>query len=131
MGREAKPPRVTKAQLLAELHARLGQCRAMIPGKTKQAEPRPCTNWAINERGYCGQHYASEVEKQLQSERAAVRKAELLAQIDAYIAGEPERQRATLTWVARRRIAILEEQRSRLGAIIASLQEPWPTEEST
>lgn len=98
MAKTATERKPTKKQLLDELHLRLGKCRALIEDKK---EPRPCTNWAINERGWCGQHYASAVERELREERKAAAKAELLARIDEYIAAEPARQQATLDWVAR------------------------------
>lgn len=70
--------------------------------KNKRAEPYPCRNWAVNERGYCGVHYATEVERELKAERAASARELLLAGIDAWIAAEPERQQELLDWLAER-----------------------------
>ena len=75
---EKKP---TKAQLLAIHRAKVGKCIAMLAGKV----PRQCTNWALDEKGYCGQHYASEIERVTRAAREAARKAEMIAGIDAYL----------------------------------------------
>ncbi len=82
MGTEA-PRRLTKAQAIAIRRAELGKCKAMLADKK---EPRQCTNWAVDEKGYCGQHYAIEIEKTLKTTREAARKAEMIEKIDAYLA---------------------------------------------
>lgn len=62
---------------------RFGQCRAMVDDK---AAPHPCTRWAVSETGWCGQHYASEVERERREQRETKRRDELNARIDAHIA---------------------------------------------
>lgn len=51
-----------------------------------KGEPRPCTNNAQDEAGWCGVHFASEVERQRRAEKQAVITAELNARIEAHIA---------------------------------------------
>lgn len=70
----------------AVLEAR-GRCVALTE---KEDE---CPNWAVaefEERGYCGQHYASRVNAAMAATRAATRKAELDQRIEAYIAWTAE-----------------------------------------
>lgn len=60
-----------------------GRCSAL----TKEAEE--CSNWSIDEhdgRGYCGQHYASAVQRELDRERKEVKRVELDDRITAYLA---------------------------------------------
>lgn len=52
----------------------------------KGSQPRPCTNNALDEAGWCGVHFASEMERQRKAERQAVITAELNERIEAYIA---------------------------------------------
>lgn len=66
---------------------RFGQCRAMVDHKTG---PVPCTHWAVSEKGWCGQHYVSEVERERRATREAERKAELNARIDASLRAKGE-----------------------------------------
>lgn len=59
-----------------------GRCTAMTEKETE------CSNWAIEEyegKGYCGQHYESAVNRALERERAARRRAELDERITAYM----------------------------------------------
>lgn len=63
----------------------MGKCVALTGDK----EPEPCRNWAsstIDDRGYCGQHAGSVLNKKLEAERQARRAAELNARIDWYLA---------------------------------------------
>lgn len=57
---------------------RWGRCKAMVEVKRNE-EPRECSNWAISEEGWCGQHYATEQEMAM----ARARKAEKQLQFEA------------------------------------------------
>lgn len=59
-----------------------GLCKA----QTGDKEPKPCTRWAMDADGWCGQHFASRMEAERRARLDAERKAELDARIDAYIA---------------------------------------------
>lgn len=63
---------------------RWGRCKAEVERKGA-SEPGECTNWAIGEEGWCGQHYTSRREKELRAAREAERKLQLDAAIDAFI----------------------------------------------
>lgn len=58
-----------------------GPCQAVV-GKH---EPEPCSRWAADDKGYCGQHYVAKVEGERAAERIAIAKAEMDQRIDAYI----------------------------------------------
>lgn len=60
---------------------RFGQCRVMVGDR----EPSPCTRWAVNDNGLCGQHYASELERERRAKRAAVISAAMAERIEAYL----------------------------------------------
>lgn len=83
-GGEACPHLTKKACDQARKEA-LGKCVAM----TGDREPEPCRNWAVDRydgRGFCGQHYASAVNRGIRAAREAAKRAELDARIDAFIA---------------------------------------------
>lgn len=50
-----------------------------------KAEPRECSNWAVAEEGWCGQHYASKIEGERRAERIAIKRDAMNARADAYI----------------------------------------------
>lgn len=64
--------------------SRFGACKAMVEPKGK--EPRQCSNNALEEDGWCGVHFASEIERIRKAERAALVSADLNARIEAHIA---------------------------------------------
>lgn len=62
----------------------MGKCVALTGDK----EPEPCRNWAtsmIDDRGYCGKHAGSVLNRKLIAERASLRAADLNARIDHFI----------------------------------------------
>lgn len=59
-----------------------GKCIAFVGDKT----PEPCSRWAFDAKGYCGQHYISMTEAARKAERIAIAQQELSYRIDAYIA---------------------------------------------
>jgi hypothetical protein len=61
---------------------RFGQCTVMVGDR----EPEQCSRFAFDERGWCGQHYASSVERIKKAERIAIAKASLDQRINQYIA---------------------------------------------
>jgi hypothetical protein len=52
----------------------------------KGGEPRPCTNNAQEQNGWCGLHFASEIERLRRAERQAVITNEMNQRIEAHIA---------------------------------------------
>lgn len=52
----------------------------------KGGEPRPCANNALDEAGWCGVHFSSEIERQRRAAKQAVITADLNARIEAHIA---------------------------------------------
>lgn len=61
---------------------RWGRCVALVDAK---AGPHTCTNWAVAEDGWCGQHYISLHEKQMRKAREAARQLQLAERIDAFL----------------------------------------------
>lgn len=64
---------------------RWGMCKALVQQK-KNRDPEECSNWAVGEVGWCGQHYASKIEDEARIGREADRVLQLAAQMDAYFA---------------------------------------------
>lgn len=60
-----------------------------------KGEPRACTNWAVADDGWCGQHYISLHEKVRIKARDAERTLQLNARIDAFL---EKTQRADYDW---------------------------------
>lgn len=58
-----------------------GPCRAVV-GKH---EPEPCSRWAVDDKGWCGQHYTALVEGERQAARIAIERASLDARISEYM----------------------------------------------
>jgi hypothetical protein len=52
----------------------------------KGGEPRPCTNNAQEQNGWCGVHFASEIERIRRAEQQAVTTAKMNERIEAHIA---------------------------------------------
>jgi len=52
----------------------------------KGGDPRPCTNNAMEADGWCGVHWASEVERQRRAVKQAAITADLNARIEKHIA---------------------------------------------
>lgn len=82
MTKTATEPKPTKAALLAELHARLGRCRALV-GKRGE---RSCRHWAVDEAGYCGAHIEAALARADIERRKEEAKAELEDRIDEVLA---------------------------------------------
>lgn len=61
---------------------RWGRCTALVDRK---AGPGDCTNWAVAEDGYCGQHFIARYEKDRDAARKAARTLQLNASIDAFL----------------------------------------------
>jgi hypothetical protein len=61
---------------------RWGRCTVMVDSKP---EPHPCTNWAVAEDGWCGQHYISLHEKRKDAARKAESQLQLAHDIDAFL----------------------------------------------
>jgi hypothetical protein len=61
---------------------RWGQCKAMVEDK---AGPHPCTRWAQDEDGYCGQHFLAQHDAEVAQKRAEERQLQLAARIDAFL----------------------------------------------
>lgn len=58
-----------------------GHCKVMVGDR----EPSPCTRWAFDAGGYCGQHYVSMKDTELKKAREAQRQLQLQQRIDEYI----------------------------------------------
>ena len=59
-----------------------GKCVAFVGDRT----PEPCSRWAFDAKGYCGQHYVSMTEAARRKEAIAIAQQALEYRIDAYIA---------------------------------------------
>lgn len=89
----------TKAACEDARKAVFGQCRAL---KENKREPEPCTNWALNQDGYCGVHLpllARQLEGTFADRRIAEKKADLNRRIDTYIAQQPVRDQKVEDWL--------------------------------
>lgn len=67
----------------------MGRCVAM----TQDKEPKPCSKWAssmIGESGYCGTHAGTVLNRQIEAERAALKRLALDRRIDDYMAWAAE-----------------------------------------
>ena len=64
--------------------ARFGNCKAMV--EPKGGDPRPCTNNALEDDGWCGVHWVSEVERRRRAARQTAITADLNARIEKHIA---------------------------------------------
>lgn len=58
-----------------------GKCKALV-GKH---DPEQCSNWAVSEVGWCGQHYASAIESEAAAKRIAIERETINERIDSYI----------------------------------------------
>lgn len=77
----------TKAQLKRERQEALGKCRALID---KKGEPGECKNWATDENGYCGVHFASEMNRMTAEAVRLLARQDLEERIEKYIAWTEE-----------------------------------------
>ena len=62
---------------------RWGRCVALVEGK---GEPHACTNWAVAEDGWCGQHFIALHEKTIRKAREAERQLQWRINADAFMA---------------------------------------------
>lgn len=64
---------------------RWGRCKAEVSRKGS-SEPGECSNWAVSDDGWCGQHFNALAEKELERARRAERKLQWDKAADEFIA---------------------------------------------
>lgn len=90
---------LTKKACEAARKEAMGRCSELL--QSDKSGSTTCSNWAVervNDRGVCGQHYGSMLDRQTKAEREAARRARIESAIQGYLDREPERQAATIAW---------------------------------